>query len=92
MIQKDIELVKAHKDEIKGQKFKVGEGLTPVKVVGIGPQALKVLVYEASRFTKAPVWKDQFINYKDDMEKEYSQLLLKEMVKSISQKTLKINE
>lgn len=83
-----IALVKEHKTEVKGE-YKVGPTRTPVKVVGVGPKALKILVFEASRFTKKPCWKDQFVNYAEDIpSQEMAQLLLDEMVNSISQTTL----
>lgn len=80
-----ISLVKDHKDELK-KEFKVGSTRTPVKVIGIGQQALKVLVFEASRFTAVPVWKQHWINFDKDVPKsEMAQELIDEMVKSISQ-------
>ena len=87
-LESKISLVKENKAQAKGE-YKVGKTLTPVKVVGVGPKALKILVFEASRFTKKPCWKDQFVNYKEDIpSQEMAQLLLDEMVKSISQTTL----
>ena len=83
MFSKDIALVKEHKNSLK-KEYKVGETLTPVKVIGIGDKALSVLVFEASRFTSTPTWKQHFINYKKDIPKmEYAQLLLKEMIKAV---------
>jgi hypothetical protein len=83
-----ISLVKGHKKELK-KEYKVGSTGTPVKVVGIGEKALKVLVFEASKFTAVPVWKQYWINFEKDVPKsEMAQKLINEMVKSISQQTL----
>lgn len=86
MTNNKIELVKAHSSELK-KEYKVEN--TPVKVIGVGPKALNVLVLEASRFCCTPVWKQHWINYKKDVpEKEYAKKLIDEMVKAISQTTL----
>lgn len=77
-----IALVKEHK-ELKGE-YKVDEARVPVKVVGIGPKALKVLVFETSKFTCKPVWKQYWLRYKEDAEAPRFQLLIDEMVKTIS--------
>lgn len=83
-----IALVKEHKNSLKGE-YKVDEALVPVKVVGIGPKALKVLVFEASSFTAKPVWKQHWINYKEDVGKsKRAQMLIDAMVKAIGQTTL----
>jgi len=88
MYTSKIALVKEHKDELK-KEFKVGSTGTPVKVIGIGQKALKVLIFEASRFTAVPVWKQHWINFEKDIPKaEMAQQLIDEMVKSISQSTL----
>ena len=73
-----IEKIKGNK-ALKGD-YKVGEALTPVKVVGVGDKALKVLVYEASKFTSNPVWKQYWIRFKED-DTEFTRLLYKEMLK-----------
>ena len=83
MLNKDIALVKEHKNSLK-KEYKVGSTGTPVKVIGIGDKALSILVFEASRFTATPTWKQHFVNYEKDIPKmEYAQLLLKEMIKAI---------
>ena len=81
-----IELVNRSENKKKLKKlYKIGEGLTQVKVIGIGPKAIKILVYEASRFTVGPVWKQHWVKYhKDIEEKEYAQLLFKAMVDTIT--------
>lgn len=78
-----IALVKEHKTDLKNE-YKVDEARVPVKVVGIGPKALKVLVFEASKFTCKPVWKQYWLRYKEDAEAPRFQLLIDEMVKTIS--------
>lgn len=85
--QEQIALVKEHKKDLKGQEFKVDEVLVPVKVVGIGDKALKVLVFEASGFTAKPIWKQYWINFETDIGAGAPRaiMLLKEMVKAISQ-------
>lgn len=72
-----IEKIKNNK-ELKGE-YKVEN--TPVKVIGVGPNALKVLVLEASRFTVKPIWKQHWINYKTDSEKPFTKKLYDEMLK-----------
>ena len=57
-----IEQIKNNK-ELKGE-YRIEN--TPVKVVGVGGKALKVLVLEASKFTVKPIWKQYWINFKDD--------------------------
>ena len=47
-----IEKIRNNK-ELKGE-YKVEN--TPVKVIGIGGAALKVLVFESSKFTSKPIW------------------------------------
>lgn len=89
MISK-IALVKEHKNELKTE-YKVDEARVPVKVIGIGDKALKVLVFEASTFTKNPVWKQYWINFEKDIIKggnKRAGMLIEEMVKTISQTTL----
>jgi hypothetical protein len=88
MYSSKIAHVKEHKDELK-KEFKVGPARTPVKIIGIGNKALKVLIFEASRFTAVPVWKQHWINFEKDVpQSEMAQKLIEEMVKSISQSTL----
>ena len=72
-----IEKIRNHK-ELKGE-YKVEN--TPVKVIGIGGKALKVLVFESSKFTSKPIWKQHWINFKDDSEKEFTRKLYHEMLK-----------
>ena len=72
-----IEKIRNHK-ELRGE-YKVEN--TPVKVIGIGEKALKVLVFESSKFTSKPIWKQHWINFKDDSEKEFTRKLYREMLK-----------
>ena len=72
-----VEKIRNNK-QLKGE-YKVES--TPVKVIGIGGAALKVLVFEASRFTTKPIWKQHWINFKDDSEKEFTRKLYHEMLK-----------
>lgn len=72
-----IEQIKNNK-ELKGN-YKVEN--IPIKVIGVGEKALKILVLEASKFTVKPVWKQQWINFRDDSEKEFTQKLYNEMLK-----------
>lgn len=72
-----IKQIKNNK-QLKGE-YKVEN--TPVKVTGVGPEALKILVLEPSRFTVKPVWKQQWINFKDDSGEEFTRKLYNEMLK-----------
>ena len=86
-----IALVKEHKDDLKGKEFKVDEARVPVKVVGMGDKALKVLILEASKFHSKPVWKQSWVNYETDVlsgKAPRAEMLIDEMVKTISQTTL----
>lgn len=90
-IEEKIALVKEHKKDLKGQEFKVDEARVPVKVVGMGDKALKVLVLEGSKFHAKPVWKQSWINYTADIIEGGAPraiMLINEMVKAISQTTL----
>ena len=71
-----IEKIRNNK-ELKGE-YKVEN--TPVKIVGIGNKALKVLVFEPSKFTSKPVWKQYWINF-SDTPTEYTKKLYNEMLK-----------
>ncbi len=72
-----IEQIRNNK-QLKGE-YKVEN--TPVKVIGVGGKALNVLVLEASKFTVKPIWKQHWINFKDDSEKEFTRKLYNEMLK-----------
>lgn len=72
-----IEQIKNNK-ELKGN-YKVEN--IPIKVIGVGEKALKILVLEASKFTVKPVWKQQWINFKDDSGEEFTRKLYNEMLK-----------
>lgn len=72
-----VEKIRNNK-ELKGE-YKVEN--TPVKVIGIGGTALKVLVLESSKFTSKPIWKQYWINFKNDSEKEFTRKLYHEMLK-----------
>lgn len=78
-----IELIKNNKEFCK-QEFVVDN--TTVKVIGIGPKALKVLVQEPSKFVNTPIWNQTWFKYNDltDIGKK----LVNEMVKAIPQSTL----
>lgn len=70
--------------KIQGNKSLKGEYKienTPVKVVGVGNKALKVLIFEASKFTSTPVWKQYWIRFKEDSSKELTKKLYQEMLK-----------
>ena len=71
-----IEKIRNNK-ELKGE-YKVEN--TPVKVIGIGGKALKVLVFEPSKFTNTPIWKQYWINF-SDTPTEYTKKLYNEMLK-----------
>lgn len=71
-----IEQIKNNKS-LKGE-YKVEN--TPVKVVGVGGKALKVLVFEASKFTKTPIWKQFWINFETD-DTDFTRKLYQEMLK-----------
>ena len=71
-----IEQIKNNK-QLKGE-YKVEN--TPIKVIGVGAKALKVLVFEASRFTFKPVWKQHWINFETD-DTDFTRKLYKEMLK-----------
>lgn len=72
-----IEQIRNNK-QLKGE-YKIEN--TPVKVIGVGGTALKVLVFEASKFTAKPIWKQHWINFKNDSEKEFTRKLYNEMLK-----------
>ena len=72
-----VEKIRNNK-ELKGE-YKVEN--TPVKVIGIGGAALKVLVFESSKFTSKPIWKQHWINFRDDSDKEFTRKLYHEMLK-----------
>ena len=72
-----IEQIRNNK-QLKGE-YKIEN--TPVKVIGVGGAALKVLVFESSKFTSKPIWKQHLINFKDDSEKEFTRKLYNEMLK-----------
>ena len=72
-----IEKIRGNK-KLKGD-YKINN--TPVKVIGIGNKALKILVLEPSRFTSKPVWKQQWINFSKDSSEELTQKLYNEMLK-----------
>ena len=71
-----IEQIKNNK-ELKGT-YKIEN--TPIKVIGIGGKALKVLVLEPSKFTSKPIWKQYWINFNDETT-EYTKKLYNEMLK-----------
>ena len=73
-----IEQIKNNK-ELKGE-YKVEN--TPIKVIGVGGKALKVLVLEPSKFTSKPIWKQYWINF-NDTPTEYTKKLYKEMLKAV---------
>ena len=75
-----VEKIRNNK-ELKGE-YKVEN--TPVKVIGIGGAALKVLVFESSKFTSKPIWKQHWINFKDDSEKEFTRKLIMRCLDCIS--------
>ena len=85
-----IALVKENKSMLKNKEFKIDEVLVPVKVIGIGDKALKVLIFEASKFTSAPVWKQYWVNFEKDVlgGAPRAVMLIEEMVKSIPQTSL----
>lgn len=57
---------------------------TPVKVIGVGPEALKILVLESSKFTATPVWKQQWINFRKDCEEKSTQDLFDLIIEKIN--------
>lgn len=85
-----IALVKENKNILKNKEFKVDDVLVPVKVVGIGDKALKVLIFEASKFTSTPIWKQYWINFEKDVlgGAPRAVMLIEEMVKAIPQTSL----
>lgn len=78
-----IELIKDNKEFCK-QEFKVDN--TIIKVIGIGPKALKVLVQEPSRFVTKPIWNQTWFKYNELTDD--GKRLIDEMVKAIPQSTL----
>lgn len=55
---------------------------TQVKVIGVGDKALKVLVFETSKFTSKPIWKQYWINFDDDHTEPTKKLFKKMLDKS----------
>lgn len=80
MLDKKIALVNEHKDKVK-KEYTIDN--TKVKVIGVGFKSIKVLALEPSKFTKFPCWKQHWIKFATDLEKESSKLLLKAMIDSI---------
>lgn len=74
-----IDNIIANKETCKGE-YKINN--TIIKVIGIGPKSLKVLVQEPSKFVKTPVWNQTWFKYNDmtDLGKD----LVRVMVQSIT--------
>lgn len=90
-MDRKIALIKENKEQLKLKKeFKVDKTRTPVKVIGIGDKALNILVFEASKFTKVPTWKQHWVSFEKDVKggAPRAVMLIEEMVKSIPQTTL----
>ena len=73
-----IDIILKNKGNLKGE-YKIDN--TKIKVIGIGPKALKVLVFEPSKFVKKPCWKQQWFNYDDltDSGKDLIDLMVKSL-------------